>query len=180
MSLFYLFIFGYRFSSTDSILDLVITSTPEIVTYLATFPGISDHECMVFRLKFSNIRIRHLESKKVQLYSQDSLDALNISLKNVNWSLNHDDITDSWNTLKNLCYHEWNNIYLLIIIKRLNKLPMMNRSLKLLLSKQRRLNRKYKKTNSKRVNKKYMHVCKEVKSALGQTVNKYIDSLFGI
>ena len=56
---------------------------------------------------------------------------------------------------------------------------MMNRSLKLLLSKQRRLNRKYKKTNCKRVNKKYMHVCKEVKSALGQTVIKYIDSLCG-
>ena len=126
--------------------------------------------------KCSNIRIKHLESKKVQLYSQDSLDASRISLRNVNGSLNHDDLTDLWNTLKKTLLSLVEQSIPTHLKKKLNKLPWMNQSLKLLLSKQRR-NSKYKKTNSKRVNMKCLHVCKEVKSAIGQAENKYINIL---
>ena len=70
MCLFYLFIFGYRFSSTDSIFDLFITSTPAIITDIATFPGISDHECMVFHLSFPTKEVSILKVKSTTIFSR--------------------------------------------------------------------------------------------------------------
>ena len=91
------------FSSTNSILDLILSTEASLVADVETKPGISDHERICF-----NINVKRPKDKCVPkcilVYNNDTVNDLCYAIKHADWTstVDTDSVENSWNAWKDL------------------------------------------------------------------------------
>lgn len=138
-----------RYSARESILDLFFTNRPSSVSSVMTTPGLSDHEVVVTHITCKRDVVIKSRPKKVYFFYPDDYDSLSFDLlaflPEFECSCTSLDIEDLWLLFKSVLMaliDKYGPCKMLSGRRRHDK-PWINKSLRCLLNKKRRLFLKY-------------------------------------
>lgn len=135
--------------TSANVLDLFLCSDRNIVSSVLTIPGISDHEVVVAKMCCNATRRRSSQPRKVFFYESGDYGSLSSELDEFfpEFQLHTSalDINSAWNLFKTKILSLTQTFVpsRIILAKRRNDKPWMNRELRTLISKKNRLFRRY-------------------------------------
>ena len=134
----------------DNTLDLVFTTNPSLLKSTASVPGISDHEAVVTDFDTQPQRARS-KPRRRYLYSRANWENLNAEIENITERINKMDeegrnIDIMWNEFKTLLLSAIEGNIPSHTQRRNNRFPWINKEVKRLLRKKKRLYKQAKKT----------------------------------
>ena len=92
-----------RFSSTNSILDLILSTEASLVSDVEIKPGISDHERICFNINVKRPKDKCVP-KRILVYNIDTVNDLCYAIKHTDWAstVDTESVENSWNAWKDL------------------------------------------------------------------------------
>lgn len=136
--------------TTSNILDLVLTSRPDLTSPVIVLPGVSDHSVVSFDILFQTVKTRSTR-KRIRDYNKANFQAINSELSIfINCFLdafdNHS-VDDNWNIFKNKVHHLIEKYIPARSVPCTTKAPWYNIHLKRLSNRKKRLYRAAKHTS---------------------------------
>ncbi|XP_014679418.1 PREDICTED: RNA-directed DNA polymerase from mobile element jockey-like, partial [Priapulus caudatus] len=164
-----------------NILDLVFTSSPDLIEAVQTVPGISDHHAVTAKYKH-RITPNKKPKRTIYMYGKADTSLLETDLlafkENFMREAEGRSVNTNWDILKV-------NIEIVInrhvpkkIIKTNNNIPYITRKIKSIMKKMKRRWNKAKKTKTDADRELYEETQREIKEQLQLEYNKYLESLF--
>ena len=134
-----------------SILDLALTTDPDLISELTIVLDMSDHEAVFFTLSlFTQIPTR--PTRVIYLYSRANFDTMNSELREFRDSFlfnstNHS-LDANWNKFKNFIKQPISRHIPTKVVKVGQQIPWMNHEIKVMMKKRRKLYDKARRTNN--------------------------------
>lgn len=146
-----------RGHSSASILDLVFANSETLLHDVVVIPGISDHDCVVGTCNITSLRAAHKQPRKVYYYDRGDYASLSQELCrfypdfcNLSESLNIDELWSAFADKLMTLVEEYIPSKLLTSRRR-NDQPWINKEIRTLISRKRRLYAAYLKHHSQTV-----------------------------
>lgn len=124
--------------TTSSLLDLVLTSAPDMTSLVTHVPGLSDHDVLHFTLSIPSTRAQK-RLKQIRDYNCGNYDAINIELSsfldNFISTYNEQSVEELWNSFRTKVVDLTNKFIPLRAVYDNTNAPWYNRYLKRLSNK---------------------------------------------
>ena len=166
-----------RYSSSNSIIDLVLSTDASLVSNVQINPGISDHERINFNINVSKPKSKCVK-KRVSIYTTETIKNLRNAIGEADWNstIDYNSVDNSWNLWKGLLLKLIDeNIPTRTVQSKSVSVKWFTSDLRKLIRKQNRLHKQRKRSTS--ANLKFLKFRKYVKIKLREAEQIYINGL---
>jgi len=126
----------------NSILELVLTTDPDLISELTIVPGMSDHEAVFFTLSLLT-QTPTRPTRVIYFYSRTNFDAINSELREFRDSfllnLTDHSLDTNWNKFKNFIKQSISRHIPTKVVKVGQQIPWMNHEIKVRMKKRPKL-----------------------------------------
>lgn len=169
--------------SSASMLDLIFANSASLLHDVVVIPGISDHDCVVATYSNTSLKSAHKQPRKVYFYERGDYASLSRELClfypefcEVAESLNIDEL---WSVFRDKLMNLVEE-YIpskLVTSRRCNDKPWVNKEIRTLISRKRRLYAAYLKNRKQSVSEQMRDISYKIKHSIKVKKEKYISSL---
>lgn len=168
----------------NNILDLILTTNPNLFRNISTINGISDHDIVTTDLDMK-VPMNKKKARTVYIYKRANIGAIKKELDEFNINLFGEDfnlrsVNENWNMFKLIVLDSMNRFIPTKKLSTRNNLPWMTRHIHRLIRKKQRLYNKAKKTQNNQDWAVFRKLRTHVKTELTAAYHNYIDSMLDV